>query len=281
MANLTSFQCISFSLNLKLSNICGNLALLFVAITVAAENQNTSMPITTQRTLVSISYDDALPSQLQHAVPALQHYGLKATFYLNLAAQGYQQHKEQWQALAKAGHELGNHSIRHACRASLVNREWVLPGQDLDKLTVAQLKAEISAANAELQALDGQAIRTFTPPCGDSTALDGNYLTEVAPLFSAVKGPADLQPQLQHLTRAVLFIPTWFPVEPTLAELIAYLEQAERNNSVASISFHGVGGDHLQVDAKIHQQFLAYLAANSKRFQVDTALNISRQLALR
>ena len=250
---------------------------MLAAITVKAE---ASKVTTASRTLVSISYDDALPSQLQNAVPALEQYGLKATFYLTLAAPGYQQHKTQWLALAKAGHELGNHSIHHACRASLPNREWVLPAQDLDKLTVAQLKSEISAANLELQVLDAQTIRTFTPPCGDSTALDGHYLTEVAPLFSAIKGPAELQLELQQLPPSVLFMPTWFPVEPTLAELIAYLEQAERNHSIASITFHGVGGDHLQVDANIHQQFLAYLAANSQRFQVDTALNISRQLAL-
>lgn len=250
---------------------------ILAATAAAAE---TSKAKTASRTLVSISYDDALPSQLQNAVPALQQYGVKATFYLTLTAQGYQQHKTQWQALAKAGYELGNHSIKHACRASLANREWVMPGQDLDKLTVAQLKAEISAANAELQALDGQAIRTFTPPCGDSATLDGDYLAEVAPMFSAIKGPAELNNQLANSQSQVLFLPTWFPVQPSLIELIAYLEQAERNNSVASITFHGVGGDHMQVDTQVHRQFLAYLAANPQRFQVDTALNISKQLRL-
>lgn len=249
-------------------------------LAATAAKAETSKAKTATRTLVSISYDDALPSQLQNAVPALQQYGVKATFYLTLVAQGYQQHKTQWQALAKAGYELGNHSIRHACRASLANREWVMPGQDLDKLTVAQLKAEISAANAELQALDGKAIRTFTPPCGDSATLDGDYLAEVAPMFSAIKGPAELNNQLANSQSQVLFLPTWFPVQPSLVELIAYLEQAERNNSVASITFHGVGGDHMQVDTQVHRQFLAYLAANPQRFQVDTALNISKQLRL-
>jgi len=225
---------------------------------------------------VSLSYDDALHSQLDQAVSALAAYQFKATFYLTINAEAFKTRQTEWQALAKAGHELGNHSVQHACRASLANREWVNKEQDLDQWTVVQIKADILAAQQQLQALDQQKRRTFTPPCGDTQVKDGDYLATVAPLFSGIKVLGPAVTSMSQLTGKQL--PTWFPVEPTLQQLIDYVEQAAQNGTIASITFHGVGGDHLQVDAKVHQQFLAYLAKNRDRFWVDTYHNISQHL---
>lgn len=226
---------------------------------------------------VSLSYDDALDSQLEQAVPALNSFGFKATFYLTLNADAYKTRQAEWLALAKAGHELGNHTVHHACRASLANREWVSKEQDLDQWTIAKITAEIRTANHQLQQLDGQNSRTFTPPCGDTQVKDGDYLASVAPLFSGMKVLGPPVTSLRQLSGKQL--PTWFPVEPTLQQLIDYVEQAAKHGTIASITFHGVGGEHLQVDAKVHQQFLAYLAKHRDRYWVDTYHNISLYLA--
>jgi peptidoglycan/xylan/chitin deacetylase (PgdA/CDA1 family) len=226
---------------------------------------------------VSLSYDDALASQLDQAVPALTTYGFKATFYLTLNAEVYRTRQREWQALAKAGHELGNHSVHHACRASLANREWVRKEHDLDQWTVAKISAEIQVANTQLQALDQQSSRTFTPPCGDTQVKDGDYLAPVMPLFSGVKVLGSAVTSLDQLVGKQL--PTWYPVEPTLQQLIDYVEHAAKHGTIASITFHGVGGDHLPVDSKVHQQFLAYLAKHRDRYWVDTYHNISLYLA--
>jgi peptidoglycan/xylan/chitin deacetylase (PgdA/CDA1 family) len=225
---------------------------------------------------VSLSYDDALDSQLDQAVRALAAHKLKATFYLTLNSDAFKTRQAEWQALAKAGHELGNHSVHHACRASFANREWVAKELDLDQWTVAKISAEIRAANQQLQALDQQTSRTFTPPCGDTQVKDGDYLATVAPLFRGIKVLGSPVTSMSQLSAKQL--PTWFPVEPTLQQLIDYTEQAAKHGTIASITFHGVGGDHLQVDAKIHQQFLAYLAKHRDRFWVDTYHNISLHL---
>jgi peptidoglycan/xylan/chitin deacetylase (PgdA/CDA1 family) len=62
---------------------------------------------------VSLTYDDALDSQLANAVPALKAAGFKATFFLTKdnvgAALG------DWVRIARAGHEIGNHTISHPC----------------------------------------------------------------------------------------------------------------------------------------------------------------------
>lgn len=225
---------------------------------------------------VSLSYDDALASQLDQAVPTLNRYGLKATFYLTLNSEVYQNRQSEWQALAVKGHELGNHSVQHACSASLPNREWVRKEQDLDQWTVAKISAEIQLANAQLQVLDQQSSRTFTPPCGDTQVKDGDYLASVSPLFSGIKVLGPAVTSLSQLSGKQL--PTWFVVEPTLEQLIDYTEQAAKHGTIASITFHGVGGDHLQVDAKVHQQYLAYLAKHRDRFWVETYQNISQHL---
>ena len=83
-----------------------------------------------QRAAVSLSYDDAVPSQLDNAIPALDRHGLKGTFYLILAAETVRERLEEWRAAARSGHELGNHSLFHQCSARGAGREWVKPEQD-------------------------------------------------------------------------------------------------------------------------------------------------------
>lgn len=252
--------------------------LSFTSLTVAAEEPVPSPQSWPggAKAAVSLSYDDALNSQLDYAVKALAEHHLKATFYLTLNSDAYKTRQAEWQALAKAGHELGNHTIHHACRASLANREWVTKEQDLDQWPLAKINAEIRAANQQLQQLDGQTSRTFTPPCGDTQVLDGDYLASVTPLFSGIKVLGPPVTSMSELSGKQL--PTWFPVEPTLQQLIDYVEQAATHGTIASITFHGVGGDHLQVDTNIHQQFLAYLAKHPDRFWVDTYQNIRLHL---
>lgn len=72
---------------------------------------------------VSLAYDDALNSQLDNALPGLNHLNLKATFYLTLNSPTVKNRLSDWRKVAIQGHELGNHSINHACRGSLDNRE--------------------------------------------------------------------------------------------------------------------------------------------------------------
>jgi peptidoglycan/xylan/chitin deacetylase (PgdA/CDA1 family) len=62
---------------------------------------------------VSLTYDDGLNSQIANAVPALKAAGFKATFFLtkdNIGAS-----LGDWIGVARAGHEIGNHTISHPC----------------------------------------------------------------------------------------------------------------------------------------------------------------------
>jgi peptidoglycan/xylan/chitin deacetylase (PgdA/CDA1 family) len=66
------------------------------------------------RAAVSLTYDDGLDSQIDHAVPDLQAAGFKATFFLT--RKNMEAKLTDWQAVWRLGHEVGNHSVTHPCR---------------------------------------------------------------------------------------------------------------------------------------------------------------------
>ena len=65
---------------------------------------------------IVLTYDDALASQLDVAVPQLDAARLKGTFFLSgrLTATAM----NRWRRAQRRGHELGNHSVNHPCGGS-------------------------------------------------------------------------------------------------------------------------------------------------------------------
>ena len=212
-----------------------------------------------RKAAVSLAYDDALDSQLDTAIPALDRHALKGSFYLVLSAESVRTRLPDWRAAAANGHELGNHSLFHQCSGKGPERGWVAAQRDLDSTSIAQMHDQVALANAMLHAIDGQSARTYTAPCGEVAAMDGSYLPSVAPLFVGVKliGAAVVE-DMAVLDPAA--VPVAAPVGMSGAQLIALVEEAGRKGTMANFTFHGIGGDHLQVSAQAHEELLAYLA---------------------
>ncbi len=223
---------------------------------------------------VSLSYDDALNSHLDNAIPALNKYGFKGTFYLTIGANAVNERREDWRTIARQGHELGNHTINHACRGSLPNRQWVDEHNDLDNRTMAQIKQEIIAANKFLKALDGQTVRTFSLPCADAIVEGRDLLPEISPYFVGIKSHLGVIPTSMKYFNP-LNAPVIAPSGFTGQALIEQVKQAAQNNSIASFTFHGIGGEYLSVSTDAHQQLLNYLTQNKATYWVDTYRNIS------
>ena len=59
---------------------------------------------------IVLTYDDALHSQLDVAVPQLAKARIRATFFLD--GDITPDDMLRWRAVARAGHELGNHSTK-------------------------------------------------------------------------------------------------------------------------------------------------------------------------
>ncbi len=229
------------------------------------------------RAAVSLSYDDALPTQLDNALPALNALGLKATFYLTLSSPIVGQRLPEWRRAAAAGHELGNHTLFHPCSRSGPGRDWVAPHRDLDRISVAQLREEILLANAYLQAIDGQTERTYTAPCTDPLAAGQPYLPAIRGDFVGIKSRiGGVAPSLATLDP--LDVSTAGPVDASAAALIAIVEDAAAKGTLASITFHGIGGDHLSVSKAAHQALLEHLAAHPERYWVESFVKIAKYL---
>ncbi len=95
-----------------------------------------------EKIAISLSYEDALDSQLDNALPSLNKHNFRASFYLLLTYSTISERLSDWRKVASQGHELGNHSIFHPCRASLLEREWVEPHKNLDNYSVEQIREE-------------------------------------------------------------------------------------------------------------------------------------------
>ena len=215
---------------------------------------------------VSLSYDDALNSQLDNVIPELDKHNLKASFYVLPNSPVMNRRMEEWRAAAKNGHELGNHSVYHPCRASLPDRAWVPEHHDLDDYSVAQMVEELTVANTFLNAIDGKTERTYTVPCGDLLVGGEEYLSKVEHLFIAVKAHGVEEG----------FSLVWGPADVTGKELINYIKNAPAEISLVNIVFHGVGGDYLSVSSEAHSELLSFLAANRNSYYVDSYINLMK-----
>lgn len=230
---------------------------------------------------VSLAYDDAADSQLDHAIPALDKYGVKGTFYLTLSSPAIDQRLPEWRAAAQRGHELANHTLFHQCRRSLPERGWVAPHRDLDTASVAQLKDQVTLANTMLYAIDGRRERTFTAPCGDVLAGGQNYLPAVQSGFVAIKAGTGGGAVPSMATLDPYLVPVVAPVGLTGQQLIAMVKEAADKGTMIAFTFHGIGGDHLANSSAAHEELVKYLADNRKLYWTDTFLNIMKYVKSR
>jgi peptidoglycan/xylan/chitin deacetylase (PgdA/CDA1 family) len=230
------------------------------------------------RAAVSLAYDDALDSQLDNALPALDRHGIKGTFYLQLSSPPVAARLPAWRAAAARGHELGNHSLFHQCSSKGQDRGWVAAHRDLATTGRAQMIDQVLLANTMLEAIDSRRERTYTAPCGDVQALDGDYLPALHPAFVAIKAgngpgvPASMAAVDPYQVASV------GPVGASGAELIALVEQAIARGTMVAFTFHGIGGDHLSVSTQAHEELVRYLAAHRDVVWTDTFINIMQHV---
>jgi peptidoglycan/xylan/chitin deacetylase (PgdA/CDA1 family) len=226
---------------------------------------------------VSLAYDDAIDSQLDNAVPALDRAGLKGSFYIKLASDTLRRRLPEWRAAAANGHELGNHTLFHQCSAVGPDRTWVTPEDDIDTTSATRLVEQIRLGNTMLHAIDGKDERTFTVPCGDVLAAGENYLRRIkgGGDFVAIKsGAGGVVPDMDRLDPYAVGVTA--PENVTGEQLIALVKQAAQAGTMINFTFHGVGGDYIMVSKQAHEELLTYLAAHRDIYWTDTFMNIMK-----
>ena len=227
------------------------------------------------RAAVSLAYDDAIDSQLDNALPALDRFGLKGSFYLTLANPSLMNRLDEWRAAAAHGHELGNHTLFHPCSSSAPGHGWVTPELDLDTLSAARMVSQVRLANTMLHAIDGRTERTFTVPCGDVKAQGVDYVALVKPEFVAIKlGGGGVIPDMDKLDPSA--VPVTAPEGLTGGQLIAFVKEAAAKGTMMNYTFHGIGGDYITTSKQAHEELLAWLAAHRDVVWTDTFMNLMK-----
>ena len=217
---------------------------------------------------VVLTYDDALDSQLDHAVPVLDAAGFKATFFLTgLKPEAV----PRWRAVAAGGHELGNHTVLHACPAGPSGDR----SRSSDAYTTERMLKEIEQQNLFLTSLDGKPAHGFATPCGQSLAGGKDYLEALraAKLVTYVRGvytsPDDLRADVGRIDP--MYVPSrGFDEKVTGAQLVDFAKEAEAGGGMAVYLFHGVAGDYLQVSDTAHREMIAWLADHRNEIWVTT-----------
>lgn len=254
------------------------LAMAVVAIPQGSAGHATEWP-NGARAAIVLTYDDAIPSQVENAIPALDAAGLKGTFFLSNVRLA---DVERWRGAAAAGHELANHTLNHPCLA----KTFDMPArQQLERYTPEIVLQEIGQQNVLLTALDGLKEHGFAVPCGQTVAGGEDYLEPlrrsglVAYSRSVDHVDADLHrdPSSWDLFR----LPGRAFTGPAAAgQMIGFAEAAAKGGGMAVYVFHGVGGDYLSVTASDHRRLVEWLAARRQTYWIATMRDVVKWLAV-
>jgi peptidoglycan/xylan/chitin deacetylase (PgdA/CDA1 family) len=223
------------------------LTALLMAASLATTAAEIAWPAGTDRQVrkaaIVLTYDDALRSQLDVAIPQLDAAKFKGTFFLDgdISSDAML----RWRKAAARGHELGNHSLFHPCpQAMLPDRKNYLT----DNYDVARMLEEIAAMNNILFGIDGLRSRTFSVPCSQTLVGGADYTEPLrgSGLIRSVRTGGDQWNSVVTNFQALdaFKVPSYGPVkDPGAAELIAYVERVRTVGGLGVLQFHGVGGD--------------------------------------
>lgn len=222
---------------------------------------------------VVLTYDDGLNVDLTNAIPALDSFGLKGTFYIADYSNNLHNQIAGWRKAAQEGHELANHTIWHPCEGGRTGREFV-KDYDLRFYTVKRMTDEIRAMNNILKAIDGKEQRTFAFPCGDAKINDTNYIEGLKNEFVAARG---VRPEMLPASKVNLYDVGCYMINgETGDQLITLVKQAMEKHALLVFLFHGVGGEHsLNVSLEAHRKLLQYLKQNQKDIWVAPMIDVA------
>lgn len=223
-----------------------------VSNTVSNEN-----PWNGKKAAIVLTYDDALDNHLSKAIPALDSFNFKGTFYICNDRNQQSTQLQGWRRAAFNGHELGNHTVFHPCNGGK-GREWVQPENDLRNYSLKRIWAEARTMNIFLHSIDGKTNRTFAFPCADASIGDTLYINQLKKDFIAARS---VRSEMLSLNDVKLYdLPAYMINNETGEQLIALVKKAIEEKKLLIFLFHGVGGDHaLNVSATAHSELLQFL----------------------
>lgn len=226
-----------------------------------------------KKSAVCLTYDDGLDVDLDNVVPVLDSLGFKGTFYIPGNSESLSRRLPEWKNIAAKGHEIGNHTLFHACEGGKPGREWVSPDYDLSKYTLKRIVDEILLANTLFSAMDGKTQRTFAYACGDDKVAGSEFMAQMKDKFVAARG---VQPMMYKMKDIDPYnVGSYMIIDKSGDELISLAKKAMESNSLIVFLFHGVGGGHnLNVSLDAHRKLLYFLKQNEKDVWVAPFIDV-------
>jgi peptidoglycan/xylan/chitin deacetylase (PgdA/CDA1 family) len=242
------------------------LTLFLILLSFAAQAQQKIKWPGHKKAVIVLTYDDALASQLNNAVPQLEADKLTATFFLDGDIDTHS--IPLWRALSKKGFELGNHTVYHPCISTPDN-----PVAS-DNYTVKGIVAEIAMMNKFLFAVDGKNTRTYAYPCTETTVGGKDYVDSLRKygLVKYARAGGDVDAVITDFKQLdPLRVPSYGLEDNTPgAQLIAFVKRVQQSGGMGIFMFHGIGGDYITTPIEAHRELLDYLKKNRKYIWVAT-----------
>jgi hypothetical protein len=212
---------------------------------------------------VSLTFDDGTKNQLEKAVPVLDEFGFKGTFYINPKGEDWQTRYNAWREVAVHGHEIGNHTLTHPCPNNVLGRSG-----GIEDRTLAEIEQDILTAQERLfQIAPHQAQWTFAYPCYTTFVGAGIYQQSYVPVIAThfLAGRIGGEYGFGNNPAVVDLAHTWgLPVERMSGyEMIGLVEEITARGCWAILIFHEIDGPRLTVGTYDFRMLLNHLRRRS------------------
>ena len=226
------------------------------------------------RAAVSLTFDDARPSQLDVALPILERYSIRATFYVSIPS--LLARAADWRAAYAAGHEIGNHTLTHPCSGNFQFSRH----NPLEEYTLDRMAAEMDEASEAIRRVVGSVPTTFAYPCGQKFVGRGDAVQSTVPLaarrFLAARGWNDEGPNDPFYCDLAQLYARELDGR-TVHDADALLAHALREGGWLVLGGHDVGGDGPQTVRSETLEYLCSCGANEARgIWMDTVDAVAR-----
>jgi len=227
---------------------------------------------------LSLTFDDGLSSQLAIAVPMLNKYGLRGTFYLNPRGVDWRDRLDPWREIAAMGHEIGNHTLSHPCSCNFSGDPNC---RGLENMSLDEIEADILEAQRRIEeVITNQKKWTFCYPCWQDFVGKGetrrSYVPVVARHFIAARGSGEVANSPSACDLHYLW--SWPVQRMSGAELIGLAERAATQNRWGLMTFHGIHQGHLPVADVDFLELLAYLDGHRDRIWTAPVVEVAQHI---
>ncbi len=250
--------------------------IIFVAGISSVSGQKLNWPEGKKAAIV-LTYDDGLDSHLKNAIPQLNAYNIKGTFFLY----GYLSENRfaDWKKTSEIGHELGNHSLFHPCKPN--GSASKSPRFSSDNYDVPSMLREIEIMNKLLFAITGKKATSYAYPCSETVVGGIDYVDSLQQSgllkYARIGENATIHTEFSDLN---FFKVSGYSVKAgsDAATLIRYAENVLKQEGLGIYIFHGIGGDYLSVNAEDHLKLLQFLNEHTNEIWLTTFSEVMEYL---